>query len=64
MTEEELEKKYPRVAEIPFDSDRKCMTTMHAWDERLCFLHQGCDRGLLDKSDTMMTSEGLQPVRC
>jgi Ca2+-transporting ATPase len=59
----ELEKKYPRVAEIPFDSNRKCMTTVHTWDSGFVSFTKGALEGLLDTSVAMITSDGLQPVR-
>ena len=34
MPKDELNRKYPRVAEIPFDSDRKMMTTVNMIDGR------------------------------
>jgi P-type Ca2+ transporter type 2C len=33
--------RYPRVGEIPFDSDRKCMTTIHEFDNRYLIVTKG-----------------------
>jgi Ca2+-transporting ATPase len=37
----ELQQKYPRVAEIPFDADRKCMTTVHGYDDQYLIVSKG-----------------------
>ena len=72
FNKQELEKGLPRVAEIPFDSDRKCMTTFHKQSadisrqssektEYISFT-KGAIEVLLDKSESILTSEGLQKI--
>jgi len=47
----ELIKKHPRVAELPFDSDRKCMTTIHRMEDgRIISFTKGAIDSLLEKS--------------
>lgn len=44
FTKEALNEKYPRVAELPFDSDRKLMTTVHKADGKYLVIVKGaCD---------------------
>jgi Ca2+-transporting ATPase len=59
----ELEKSYARRAEIPFDSDRKCMTTFHEWtDGRFISFTKGAMDVLIDKSENLFTNEGLRDI--
>ena len=69
----ELEKTFPRVAEIPFDSERKCMTTFHRIppspslflpDGTMEFISftKGATDVLINKTGRMLTSEGLRPL--
>lgn len=37
---------YPRVSEIPFDSDRKCMTTVHGVQDRFLVITKGADESV------------------
>jgi P-type Ca2+ transporter type 2C len=36
-----LETQFPRIAELPFDSDRKCMTTLHQTDQGVLVITKG-----------------------
>ena len=68
----EVEKGFPRIAEIPFDSDRKCMTTFHKQSavssqqsaektEYISFT-KGAVEVLIDKSDDILTADGLKEI--
>lgn len=70
----ELEKIMPRIAEIPFDSVRKCMTTLHEalniksllTDFGHSFSYISFTKGaidvLIDKSESVLTSDGLKTL--
>ena len=70
---EELERQYPRIAEIPFDSERKCMTTIHRAEVTPSHLHhfttkpfisftKGAIENLLERAESMLTPDGIKPV--
>ncbi len=46
----DLQNQYPRVAEIPFDSVRKCMSTLHRYENRHLLLVKGALESLLERS--------------
>ena len=67
-----LEQDFPRIAEIPFDSDRKCMTTFHripvdspfkALGAGACVsFTKGAIDALLDKAASLVTTAGAAPI--
>ncbi len=59
---EELEDKYPRLFEQPFDSERKRMTTVHMIDGRLTAYTKGAVDEMLPLCSSMLTSCGVRPM--
>ncbi len=53
---------YPRVGEIPFDSDRKLMSTVHVIDGRRVLYTKGALDVLLDRTTHLLTEAGLKDI--
>jgi Ca2+-transporting ATPase len=59
-----LEQHAPRVAELPFDSERKCMTTLHrvyATDSVVAFTKGAAER-IVECSTLALTTDGAVPI--
>ena len=45
----DLESRFPRIAELPFDSERKCMTTLHQTDQGVLVVTKGAVGSLFEQ---------------
>lgn len=57
-----VEETYPRLAEIPFDSGRKMMTTFHRMDEIILSFTKGAPDILLARCTGVMARQGVVPL--
>ncbi|WP_297202168.1 calcium-translocating P-type ATPase, SERCA-type, partial [Thermanaeromonas sp.] len=62
LIREKVENTYPRLAEIPFDSARKMMTTFHHMDGTICSFTKGAPDVLLARCTGAMTHQGVVPL--
>ena len=58
----ELKEKFPRVAEAPFDSNRKMMSTIHPKDGKYIQYTKGALDVMLDKCDSYLSLDGVVPI--
>ncbi len=52
----------PRIDEIPFDADRKRMTTIHQHDDAYISFTKGAAESIVDICENVLTSDGLQAL--
>ncbi|WP_306533506.1 cation-translocating P-type ATPase [Geobacter sp.] len=57
----ELEGDHPRVAELPFDSERKLMTTFHRQEDGFISYTKGAVESIVDRSSAMLAMEKESP---
>jgi len=63
LVEEKLDEICPRLAEIPFDSNRKLMTTFHPWKQGgVIAFTKGAIEEMAARSKKILTSEGQEDI--
>jgi len=59
----ELEKTSPRLNEIPFDTERKCMTTFHSWEEKgILSITKGAPEAVISRASRILGESGADAV--
>jgi len=58
-----IRERYPRIAEIPFDSDRKLMSTVNRMDQQSIMITKGAVDVLLPKVVKIQTSAGILDMK-
>jgi P-type Ca2+ transporter type 2C len=58
----ELDEKEPRVAELPFSSERKCMTTIHVSEGKKVAYMKGAPEVILHRCNRIFLNGKIQPL--
>lgn len=62
LDELDIRKDYPRVCEVPFDSDRKLMSTANKLNNKTFMITKGALDVLLSRTMKIVTSSGVKPL--
>ncbi|MBE6788048.1 MAG: calcium-translocating P-type ATPase, PMCA-type [Ruminococcaceae bacterium] len=62
LNKNDLKEKEPRVAEAPFDSDRKMMSTIHKGEKGYVQYTKGAPDALLSRCTHILTENGIVPI--
>ena len=60
LKELSIREKYPRLSEIPFDSDRKLMSTVNKIEDKASMITKGALDVLIDRCTSIHTTEGVR----
>ncbi|PRR86080.1 calcium-translocating P-type ATPase, PMCA-type [Clostridium luticellarii] len=62
LNELSLREKYPRIGEIPFDSERKIMSTVHKVNDKTLMVTKGACDVLINRISKIQTCRGISPI--
>lgn len=62
INETDIRNNYKRLAELPFDSDRKLMSTLHKIDDKNVMFTKGALDVMLDRVKFVATPEGIRDI--